>query len=129
MLGQCAKRHRYTEWLNFLRLINKNTSPDKEINIICDNYATQKHLKVQSWLKYHKRFHIHFTPTSASWLNMVERFFRCLSGWRLRRGVFHSVADLEKSVVDYIDKHNESPAPLIWTKSANAILGKVKRGR
>jgi transposase len=129
VLGQCAKRHRHTEWLDFLRLINKNTPPDKEIHIICDNYATHKHPKVQSWLKYHKRFHVHFTPTSASWLNMVERFFRDLSERQLRRGIFHSVADLEKAVMEYIDKHNESPAPFIWTKSANDILEKVKRGR
>lgn len=129
VLGKCAKRHRHTEWLDFLRLINKNTPADKEIHIICDNYATHKHPKVQSWLKYHKRFHVHFTPTSASWLNMVERFFRDLSERQLRRGVFHSVADLEKAVMDYISKHNESPAPFIWTKSANDILEKVKRGR
>lgn len=129
VLGKCAKRHRHTEWLDFLRLINKNTPADKEIHIICDNYATHKHPKVQSWLKYHKRFHIHFTPTSASWLNMVERFFRDLSERQLRRGVFHSVVDLEKAVMDYISKHNESPAPFIWTKSANDILEKVKRGR
>lgn len=129
VLGKCAKRHRHTEWLDFLRLINKNTPADKEIHIICDNYATHKHPKVQSWLKYHKRFHIHFTPTSASWLNMVERFFRNLSERQLRRGVFHSVVDLEKAVMDYISKHNESPAPFIWTKSANDILEKVKRGR
>ena len=129
VLGRCAKRHRHTEWLDFLRLINKNTPADKEIHIICDNYATHKHPKVQSWLKYHKRFHVHFTPTSASWLNMVERFFRDLSERQLRRGVFRSVADLEEAVMEYISKHNEAPAPFIWTKSANDILEKVKRGR
>ena len=129
ILGKCAKRHRHTEWLDFLRLINKNTPKDKEIHIICDNYATHKHPKVQSWLKYHKRFHVHFTPTSASWLNMVERFFRDLSEQQLRRGVFCSVAALEQAVMSYIEKHNQAPAPFIWTKSAQDILEKVKRGR
>lgn len=129
VLGQCAKRHRHIEWLKFLRLINKSTPPDKEIHIICDNYATHKHPKVKSWLKYHKRFHVHFTPTSASWLNMVERFFRDLSEQQLRRGVFRSVPELEEAVISYIEKHNEAPAPFIWTQSAQDILEKVKRGR
>ena len=129
ILGKCAKRHRHIEWLDFLRLINKNTPKDKEIHIICDNYATHKHPKVQSWLKYHKRFHVHFTPTSASWLNMVERFFRDLSERQLRRGVFCSVTELEEAVMSYIEKHNQAPAPFIWTKSAQDILEKVKRGR
>lgn len=128
VLGRCAKRHRHIEWLDFLRLINKNTPKDKDIHIICDNYATHKHPKVQSWFKHHKRFYVHFTPTSASWLNMIERFFRDLSEQQLRRGVFRSVAELEKAVMAYISKHNESPAPFIWTKSANDILEKVKRG-
>jgi transposase len=109
ILRQCAKRQRHTQWLDFLRLINKNTPAEKEVHIICDNYATRKHPKVQSWLKYHKRFHIYFTPTSASWLNMVERFFRDLSEQQ-QRGVFRSVADLEKAVMDYISKYNKSPA-------------------
>ena len=129
VLGQCAKRHRHTEWLTFLRFINKHTPPDKEIHIICDNYATHKHPKVKSWFKYHKRFHVHFTPTSASWLNMVERFFRDLSERQLRRGVFRSVPELQQAVMDYIDKHNDAPAPFIWTKSAQDILEKVKQGR
>lgn len=129
VIGQCAKRHRHTEWLKFLRLIDKSTSPDEEIHIICDNYATHKHPKVMSWLKYHKRFHVHFTPTSASWLNMVERFFRDLSERQLRRGIFRSVTDLEQAVMNYIEKHNEAPAPFIWTKSAQDILEKVARGR
>lgn len=129
VLGQCAKRHRHTEWLKFLRLINKTTPPDKEIHIICDNYATHKHPKVKSWLRYHKRFHVHFTPTSASWLNMVERFFRDLSEQQLRRGVFRSVPELEQALMSYIEKHNDAPAPFIWTQSAQDILEKVKRGR
>lgn len=107
VIGQCAKRHRHTEWLKFLRLIEKSTPPGNEIHISCDNYGTHKHPKVKSWLNYHKRFHVHFTPTSASWLNRVERFCRDLSERQLRRGIFRSVSDLEQSVMDYIERHNE----------------------
>ncbi len=129
VLGTCAERHRHQEWLKFLRQINKSTPKDKEIHIICDNYATHKHPKVKSWLKYHKRFHVHFTPTSASWLNMVERFFRELTEKQLKRGVFSSVEELEQTVMAFIETHNQAPAPYIWTKSASDILEKVKRGR
>ena len=129
VLGTCAEQHRHQEWLKFLKIINKATPADKEIHIICDNYGTHKHPKVKSWLKYHKRFHIHFTPTSASWLNMVERFFRELTDKQLRRGVFRSVADLEQAVMAFIEAHNKTPSPFIWTKSAKDILEKVKRGR
>jgi len=129
VLGTCAQRHRHQEWLAFLRKINQSTPKDKDIHIICDNYATHKHPKVKSWLKYHQRFHVHFTPTSASWLNMVERFFRELTDKQLRRGVFSSVKDLQESVMAFIEQHNKAPAPYIWTKSATDILEKVKRGR
>jgi len=130
VLGTCAKRHRHQEWLAFLRQIDQSTPADKEIHIICDNYATHKHPKVKSWLKYrHKRCRVHFTPTSASWLNMVERFFRELSEERLKRGVFSSLKELEESVMTFIEAHNEAPVPYIWTKSANDILEKVKRGK
>ena len=129
VLGTCAERHRHQEWLSFLRQINKSTPKDKEIHIICDNYATHKHPKVKSWLKYHKRFHVHFTPTSASWLNMVERFFRELTEKQLKRGVFSSVEELKQTVMAFIETHNQAPAPYIWTKSASDILEKVKRGR
>ena len=110
-------------------MINKQTPADKEIHIICDNYSTHKHPKVRSWLRYHKRVHVHFTPTSASWLNMVERFFRELTDKQLRRGVFKSVPELEQTVLQFIDSHNKAPAPFIWTKSASDILEKVTRGR
>lgn len=129
VIGQCNKRHRHTEWLKFLRLLDKRTPPDKEIHIICDNYSTHKHEKVKNWFKCHKCFHVHFTPTSASWLNMVECFFRDLTEQQLRRGVFHSVPDLEQALMAYIEQHNKTPAPFIWTKSATDILEKVKRGR
>jgi hypothetical protein len=94
-----------------------------------DNYATHKHPAVQRWLKRHPRFHIHFTPTSAFWLNMVERFFRDLTVNRLRRGIFRDVIELVTAIEDYVDDHNENPKPFIWTTAATDILEKVKRAR
>ena len=122
-------RHRHQEWIKFLNLIKRNTPSDKEIHIICDNYATHKHAEVKAWMKRNKRFHVHFTPTSASWLNMVERFFRDISEQRLRNGVFRSVNDLIAAITDYIAHHNKDPKPFIWTASASDILEKVKRAR
>jgi len=101
--------------------------PEKGNAHTADNYATHKHAKVQSWLDKHPRFHMHFTPTSASWLNMVERFFRDLSVNRLRRGVFASVPDLVTEIGKYIAVHNKNPKPFIWTKTAKDILQKVIR--
>lgn len=129
VVGKCMNKHRHEEWLKFLRLIEKNSPVGKEIHIICDNYATHKHAKVKAWLEKRPHIHIHFTPTSASWLNMVERFFRDLTDKCVRRGVFHSVSDLERAIYEYIDAHNEEPAPFIWTAKASDILEKVKRGR
>ena len=111
----------------FLRKINKSTPKDKEIHIICDNYATHKHPKVKSWLTYHKRFHVHFTPTSASWLNMVERFFRDITVARIRNGVFRSVGELVDAIEHYVSVHNKDPKPFVWTAKANDILQKVIR--
>ena len=127
VMGTCAQRLRHQEWLVFLRKINQSTPKDKDIHIICDNYATHKHPKVKSWLRYHKRFHVHFTPTSASWLNMVERFFRELTDKQLRRGVFSSVKELQESVMTIIEKNNKEPAPYNWTKSASYIQEKEKK--
>jgi transposase len=129
VISLCQERHRHQEWLRFLRLVNEATPDHKQLHLIVDNYATHKHPAVQRWLKRHKRFHIHFTPTSASWLNMVERFFRDLTVNRLRRGVFRDVIELVTAIDDYVDLHNEKPKPFIWTKSANDILEKVKRAR
>jgi transposase len=128
VIGTCMDKHRHQEWLKFLRLIDRQT-PKCEVHLIVDNYATHKHPKVQRWLEKHPRFHLHFTPTSASWLNMVERFFRDLTVNRVRRGVFHSVAELQEAIDAYIQQHNENPKPFIWTAKANDILEKVKRGR
>jgi transposase len=127
VIAQCQQRHRHTEWLKFLRKIDRETPKDKTIHLIADNYATHKHPEVQKWLDKHPRFVMHFTPTSASWLNMVERFFRDITTERLRRGVFTSVPDLVKAIGEYIDHHNINPKPFIWTKSARDILQKVIR--
>jgi transposase len=127
VIAQCQPRHRHIEWLKFLKQIDNETPQDKTLHLICDNYATHKHPKVQAWLEKHKRFTMHFTPTSASWLNMVERFFRDISEKRLRRGVFTSVQELIGAIDDYVEHHNTNPKPFIWTKSARDILQKVIR--
>jgi len=127
VIGQCQQRHTHAEWLKFLRKIDRETPKDKTLHLIADNYATHKHPAVQDWLAKHPRFHMHFTPTSASWLNMVERFFRDITTERLRRGVFTSVPDLVKAIDEYIAHHNTNPKPFIWTKSARDILQKVIR--
>lgn len=129
VISTCMKRHRHQEWIKFLRQVDRETPPEKELHLIVDNYATHKHEKVQRWLARHKRFHIHFTPTSSSWLNMVERFFRDLTVKRIRRGVFRSVDELVAAIENYIAHHNEQPKPFIWTAKASDILEKVKRGR
>ncbi len=127
VISQCQQRHRHIEWLKFLRQIDRETPKDKALHLIADNYATHKHPNVQEWLAKHPRFHMHFTPTSASWLNMVERFFRDISESRLRRGVFTSVHELVTAIDEYVAHHNVDPKPFIWTKSARDILQKVIR--
>lgn len=129
VISLCEERHRHQEWLKFLRVIDDVTPAEKQIHLIADNYATHKHAKVQRWLTRHPRFHVHFTPTGSSWLNMVERFFRDLTEKRLRRGVFRDVEELIMEIGAYIDQHNESPKPFIWTARAADILEKVKRAR
>jgi transposase len=129
VIGQCMPRHRHQEWLKFLRQIDTETPKRLAIHLIADNYATHKHAKVQAWLKRHPRFHMHFTPTSASWLNQVERFFGLITEDRIRCGVFKSVAELETAIQQYLDQHNADPKPFVWTASATSILEKVARGR
>jgi transposase len=129
VIGECQDRHRHQEWLKFLKLIDQQTPAERELHLILDNYATHKHAKVESWLKKHPRFHLHFTPTSASWLNMVERFFREVTEKRLRRGVFHSVPELVTALEEYLVHYNKAPTPFVWTAKANDILAKVKRAR
>jgi transposase len=129
VMATCMERHRHQEWLKFLRLIDRQTPADKQLHLIVDNYATHKHPAVQRWVARHKRFHFHFTPTSSSWLNMVERFFRDLTENQLRRGVFTSVKALEQRILAYVEEHNRQPKPFIWTAKANDILEKVKRAK
>jgi transposase len=129
VISMCDDRHRHQEWLKFLRVINDLTPGARELHLIADNYATHKHPKVQRWLERHPRFHMHFTPTSSSWLNMVERFFRDLTEKRIRRGVFRDVQDLITAIGGYIDHYNSHPKPFIWTAKASDILEKVKRAR
>ena len=127
VIGQCQQRHTHVEWLKFLRQIDRETPKAKTLHLIADNYATHKHPTVQAWLDKHPRFHMHFTPTSASWLNMVERFFRDITTERLRRGVFTSVPELVAAIDEPVRQHNINPKPFIWTKSARDILQKVIR--
>ena len=127
--GLCQQRHRHQEWLRFLRMIDQTVPADKQIYLICDNYSTHKHPRVQRWLDKHKRCHVRFTPTSASWLNMIERFFRDLTANQIRRGVFQDLEQLITAIGDYIDHHNQNPKPFIWTAKASDILEKVTRAR
>jgi transposase len=129
VIGQCMSRHRHQEWLKFLRRIDRETPKHLAVHLIADNYATHKHAKVQAWLKRHRRFHMHFTPTSASWINQVERFFGLITEDRIRCGVFKSVAELETAIEQYLENHNADPKPFVWTASATTILEKVARGR
>jgi transposase len=129
LISMYDDRHRHQEWLKFLRVIDYVIPAEKQIHMIVDNYSTHKHAKVKQWLSRHPRFHVYFTPTGCSWLNMVERFFRDLTQNRLRRGVFRDVEELVTAIGDYIDQHNERPKPFIWTAKAADILEKVKRAR
>lgn len=129
VIGQCAPRHRHQEYLKFLDHLDGQTPADLDVHLVVDNYATHKHARVEAWLKKHPRFTVHYTPTSASWLNMVERFFRDLTVRRVRAGVFRSVAELEQAITDYIRAHNRSPKPFIWTAKAQDILAKVARAQ
>ena len=129
LIGTCMSRHRHQEFIKFLRLMDAQTPPDADLHLIVDNYATHKHPRVQSWLKRHRRFHMHFTPTSSSWLNLVERWFREITDKRIRRGVFRSVKELVAAITEYIEKHNQAPKAFTWTAKAEAILDKVRRAR
>lgn len=129
IIGSCMKRHRHQEWLRFLNLIDQATPPELDLHLIVDNYSTHKHPKVQGWLKRHLRFHIHFIPTSSSWLNLIERWFKNLTDKRIRRGVFRSVDELVKTIETYIQCHNQAPKPFVWTAKAEDILEKLSRAR
>jgi len=126
IIGTCMNRHRHQEFLKFLRLIDHSTPKELDLHLIADNYATHKHQKVKEWLVRHPRFHVHFIPTSSSWLNAVERFFAELIQKRLCRGVFRSVLDLISAINAYLYEQNQQPKPYIWTKTADQILEKLK---
>src|SRR5204863_9140648 len=125
----CMPKHRHQEWIKYLQLIRQRTPGDKDVHLIMDNYSAHKDPAVQQWLAKQPRFHVHFTPTSSSWLNMVERFFRDLTDKCIRRGVFHSVKELVTTIMVSVEQHNKEPKPFIWTAKASDILEKVKRGR
>jgi len=129
LIGTCMSRHRHQEWIKFLKLIDQQTPPELDLHLIADNYATHKHPKVKAWLKRHPRFHLHFTPTSSSWLNLIERWFREITEKRLRRGTFHNVRQLVSAITAYIDEHNEDPRAFSWTAKVEPILEKVRRAR
>lgn len=129
VISRCQPKHRHQEWLKFLKTIDAETPPELDLHLVVDNYATHKHPKVLRWLAKHPRFHVHFTPTSSSWLNLIERWFRDLTQRRLKRGVFRSVAELQQAIQNYVEQHNSNPQPFVWTKSANQILEKVRRAR
>jgi transposase len=129
VIAECMDRHRHQEWLRFLKRIDRETDKAFDIHLIVDNYATHKHEKVVRWLERNPRFHVHFTPTSASWINIIERFFRDLTTRRIRRGSFTSVEELQKAIHDYIDEHNSAPVPFVWTAEADKIIEKVGRAR
>jgi transposase len=129
IIADCMPRHRHQEWIKFLKQIDVSTPANLDLHLIVDNYATHKHPNVLKWLKKHPRFHLHFTPTSSSWLNVIERWFRDITQNRLRNGVFRSVLELERAIRHYIDYHNANPKTFVWTKKAEDILEKVARAR
>jgi transposase len=129
LIGQCMPRHRHQEWIKFLELIDRKTPGELDLHLIVDNYSTHKHEKVKRWLKRHPRFHMHFIPTSSSWLNMIERWFREITDKRIRRSAFTSVPQLIAAITAYIDQHNENPKAFVWTAKVEDILEKIRRAR
>jgi transposase len=129
VIAECMPRHRHREWVRFLKRIDAESPKGFDIHLIADNYATHKHPKVQKWLARHSRFHMHFIPTSSSWLNIIERFFRDLTTKRIRRGSFTSVEELQQAIHDYIEHHNQNAKPFVWTAEADKIIEKVGRAR
>ncbi len=129
VIGQCMSRHRHQEFIRFLNTVNRATPKDRDVHLIVDNYATHKHPKVKAWLRRHPRFQLHFTPTGSSWLNAVETFFSKLTRHRLKRGVFRSVAELCEAINRYIEAHNETSKPFVWTADPDRIIEKIIRGK
>jgi transposase len=129
VIDKCMQRHRHQEWIKFLEEIDARTPEDLDLHLIADNYAAHKHPKVKRWLARHRRFHMHFTPTSSSWLNLVERWFRDLTQKRLRRGTFTSVRQLQQAIFAYVEHHNDRAKGYRWKALPEEILAKVRRAR
>jgi len=129
VIGQCVKQHGAKEFIAFLRKIDRETAADLDLHVIVDNYSAHKTDAVNRWLRRHRRFHMHFTPTSGSWVNLVESWFAMLSKQRLRRGVFRSVEQLVAAIEDYLVKYNATPTQFQWTKDADTILAKIDLAR
>ena len=127
VIGDCMPRHRHQEFIRFLKKIHTQIPADRDIHLIVDNYATHKHPRVKAWFKRHPRFHMHFTPTSSSWLNMVERWFREITEKRIRRGSFSSVPELIAAINEYLENHNQNPQVFVWSASVENILGKINK--
>ena len=129
VIGRCMQRHRHQEFIRFLNAVEREVPTDKAVHVVLDNYATHKHPRVKAWLLRHQRFTFHFTPTSCSWANAVEGLFAKLTRHRLKRGVFISIVELQAAINRFIAETNDKPKPFVWTKSADAILAAVQRGR
>ena len=127
VIGDCMPRHRHQEFIRFLKQIDGETPFGLDLHLIVDNYGTHKHPRVKSWLKRHPRFHLHFTPTSSSWLNLVERWFREITDKRIRRGSFQNVSALIKAIKDYLENHNQNPKIFIWSAPVERILAKIAK--
>ena len=127
VIGDCMPRHRHQEFIRFLKKIDSETPAELDLHLIVDNYGTHKHPRVQSWTERHPRFHLHFIPTSSSWLNMIERWFREITDKRIRRGVFRSVPELITALREYLDNHNQNPRVFVWTASVKGIMTKIAK--
>jgi transposase len=128
VIGRNMQRHRHQEFIRFLNAVNAAVPAGKAVHVILDNYAAHKHPKVRQWLDRHERFTFHFTPTSCSWLNAVEGFFAKLAKRRLKRGVFHSLVDLQAAINRFVAEHNTAPMPFTWTADPDKIIAAVRRG-
>jgi len=129
VIAECMPRHRHQEFLRFLRKIDRETDSQLQIHMIVDNYCTHKHEKVYRWLKRHRRFHIHFIPTSSSWLNLVERWFGKITDKRIRRGSFRNVKELQAAIYEFPEAHNDNPKPFVWSAPVERILEKIAKSK
>ena len=127
VIGDCMPRHRHQEFIRFLQTMDGATPPALDLHLIVDNYGTHKHPRVKSWVRRHPRFHLHFIPTSSSWLNMVERWFREITDKRIRRGVFRRVAELIAAIDEYLKNHNQNPKVFVWTAPVDRIMTKIAK--